>query len=92
MIYDEEKLIGIADAYIFMDSAYIENYSILEEYRNKGYGRSLFMGMVNKLKNKGIYDIFLDVDLSDTPKEMYLKWGFMYVLDYYNYHEDYEND
>ena len=92
MIYEGDLLVGLADIYVFMDSAFIENYSILPEYRGKGYGKSLFMGIINKLKEQGIYDVFLEVDMSDTPKEMYLKWGFMYVFDYYTYHEDYKND
>ena len=89
LIYDEGKLIGLLDIYIFMDSAFIENYSILEEYRLKGYGKSLFMGMINDLKKKNIYDIFLDADYYDTPIKMYEKWGFERTLEYYTYHEDY---
>jgi len=92
LIYDNNVLVGLLDVYIFMDSAFIENFSILEGYRLKGYGKSLFMGMINDLRKKNIYDIFLDADGYDTPIKMYEKWGFINTLEYYTYHEDYEDD
>ena len=87
LIYDNDKIIGVIDTYLFLDNAYIENFSILEEKRNNGYGSSLFMGMIEHLKEMGIHNIFLEVDNYDTPKEMYKKWGFSIIDNYYAYHK-----
>ena len=89
LVYDNNKLIGIVDTYQFMDTAYIENFVILEDYRKKGYGTSLFKGMLDKLEECGVHDVYLDADNDDTPKFMYKKWGFVEVGSYYSYHEDY---
>ncbi|MBR6071231.1 MAG: ribosomal protein S18-alanine N-acetyltransferase [Acholeplasmatales bacterium] len=88
LIYDNDKLVGIVDCYIFLDGVFIENFVILKEYRNKGYGSSLFMGMVNGLKRIGVFDLFLDADGFDTVKDMYKKWGFSVIGEYYTYHKD----
>ena len=89
LIYEGDKLIGILDAYVFLDTAFFENFSILEEYRMQGYGSSLFMKSIEMLKNEGIHDLYLEVDNYDTPKDMYKKWGFKAIGSYYGYHEDY---
>lgn len=89
LIYDNDILVGIIDCYLFLDSVFLENFVILKEYRNKGYGSSLFMGMINKLKEYKIFDLFLDADNLDTVKEMYKKWGFSVIGNFYTYHEDY---
>ncbi len=89
LIYEGSKLIGVLDVYIFLDSAFFENFSVLEEYRLQGYGSSLFMKAVLMLKEMGIHDLFLEVDNYDTPKDMYKKWGFNVIGSYYGYHEDY---
>ncbi len=89
LIYDNNNAIGVIDAYLFLDNAYLEDFEIKEEYQNQGYGSSLFMYALNDLKMLGIKEIYLEADNYDTPKEMYKIWGFGIIGSYYSYHEDY---
>ena len=63
----------------YKDAAKLENFSILEEYRKKGYGSCLFNHVLNELKTLGIKDIYLTADYEDTPKVMYERMGFTMV-------------
>ena len=89
LIYDDNNVVGVIDAYIILDNVYLEDFEIKEEYQNQGYGSSLFMYALNDLKMLGIKEIYLEADNYDTPKEMYKKWGFGIIGSYYSYHEDY---
>ena len=78
-IYDKEKPVGFIEAFVYKNTAKLENFVIKEEYQRKGYGSCLISYVLEELKNKGINDIYLTADLEDTPKLMYERMGFIEV-------------
>lgn len=78
-VYDGNKPVGFICSFIYLDSAKLEDFVILDEYQKKGYGSTLFSFVIEELKSMGIHDIYLTADLDDTPKVMYEKMGFTEV-------------
>lgn len=78
-IYDKEKPVGFIEAFVYKNTAKLEDFVIKEEYQRKGYGSCLISYVLEELKNKGINDIYLTADLEDTPKLMYERMGFIEV-------------
>ncbi len=65
--------------------AKIDDFTVLEHMRNKGFGSALMAHAITFLKRQGVTRVYLVTDLDDTPRQMYEKWGFEYVSCCYHY-------
>ena len=87
-IYENEEIIGGLNVYINNESAKLEDFYVLSDYRMNHNGSALFNYAINDLKNKNVKYLALDADNLDTCKDIYSKWGFK-NLDLINiYHFD----
>lgn len=70
------------------NSAFIYGFGILPEYRRKGYGKAAFQALLRIIKEKGPFDILLDVESKNrNALNLYKSFGFeeMSVMNYYEY-------
>lgn len=78
-------MIGHINGTIFNDYAKIDELYVLEDYQRQGYGISLFLSLINILKNKGVEYIYLVTNLDDSAKDLYIKYGFRLLEGFYQY-------
>ena len=68
---------GCIGMYLSFDEASITNVAVSPEYRQKGYGEALVAIAKQKVKEKQIEKIFLEVRVSNTPAiKLYQKMQF----------------
>ena len=91
LIYDNDILVGMIHAYIYENMAKLEEFVILESYRNKGYGKALFKYAVDDLKDKDIKMIELEAELDDYPINIYKSWGFIEERKIYSFFKELKN-
>ena len=91
LAFDNDTLVGMIHAYIYESMAKLEEFVILESYRNKGYGKALFNFALNDLDNRGIKLIDIEAERDDYPINMYKSWGFIEIKDNYSFFKELEN-
>ncbi len=91
LIYDNDILAGMIHAYIYESMAKLEEFFILESYRNKGYGKELFKYAVDDLKDNDIKMIELEAELDDYPINIYKSWGFIEERKIYSFFKELKN-
>ena len=91
LIYDNDILVGMIHAYIYENMAKLEEFVILESYRNKGYGKELFKYAITDLENKDIKMIELEAELDDYPINIYKSWGFTEERKIYSFFKELKN-
>jgi ribosomal protein S18 acetylase RimI-like enzyme len=82
------KIIGKVHLSIEGDIGGIYGVGVLPEYRTKGYGREIITTAVEKLKEKGLKDIMLQVEAKNSNAlNLYKSCGFeeTSTMDYYEY-------
>jgi len=75
--YKEEEFLGFADVTLVCGEASLNNIAVKEKYKQKGVATSLINTLIDKLKEKGIVSLTLEVRPSNTPAiSLYKKLGF----------------
>lgn len=71
------KVLGYINIWYVYDEADVINVAVSEGSRKKGIGRKLMLEAIDRLKSKGITDIYLEVRVSNTPAQrLYASLGF----------------
>lgn len=81
--YYDGKPIGSCDLFIDNGTAKIEEFTVLPACQRQGFGTTILKYLIDTALFKGVDTIYLTADEDDTPKEMYLKFGFVKVDDSY---------
>ncbi|MFU7516049.1 GNAT family N-acetyltransferase [Clostridium sp. HCS.1] len=88
LIYNNNNnLIGKIKVSKELDSAFISGFGIIPEHRSRGYGKSALRKALNNLKADKIYDVELDVEISNKKAlNLYKDCGFkeQSIMNYYN--------
>lgn len=72
-----DKLLGYIISKIVSDRLHITNLAIKEEYRRKGIASLLLSFVMDKISQKGLKGVFLEVRTSNTSAiNLYQKFGF----------------
>lgn len=66
--FDEDRQINIADVIIYAP------------YRRKGYGRKALLLLCQAAKDIGIHELYDDIAIGNSSVELFLKCGFVEVL------------
>jgi GNAT superfamily N-acetyltransferase len=76
----EDKIIGIGNSIIFIDTAWIAHIIVDPEYRNKGVGSQIVYKLLNDIKAKSINTVLLIA--TELGEPVYKKAGFRNLSDY----------
>lgn len=74
--YEHDVFIGIIGLEQFDNVGFLRSLVVLEEYRNKGYGKEICNSLLNYAKDKKNKEIYL---LTTTAKNFFEKLGFKAV-------------
>ena len=73
----EEHIIGYSGMWILADEAHIMSIASTEEYRHKGVGEALLIGIIDLARKHRARIVTLEVRVSNTiAQNLYLKYGF----------------
>ena len=76
----DDKVIGYLDYSLIYDRIEVDNFSVLEEYRNKGIGTKLMSYLVSLAISLRVVNITLEVRVSNNIAiNLYKKFGFREV-------------
>lgn len=76
----DDKVIGYLDYSLIYDRIEIDNFSVLDEYRNKGIGTKLLAHLISIAINYRVINITLEVRVSNNIAiNLYKKFGFREV-------------
>ena len=75
-LVEKEKVLGFAICQTVLDEATLFNIAIDPAQQGKGYGSFLLQGLMDKLKEKGIQTLWLEVRESNPARFLYEKLGF----------------
>jgi len=84
----DEQIIGKIHIQLTGGTAGIYGFGILPQYRKKGYGRSILLKAVKKLKEENVSQIMLQVEAgNEAALNLYKSCGFetTSVMDYYGF-------
>lgn len=87
----DDKVIGYLEFSLIYDRMEIDNFYVLDEYRNKGVGTKLLDYLVKVANNYKVINITLEVRVSNKiARSLYKKFGFneVAVRKYYYGDED----
>ena len=76
-------VVGMLNAYVDHGLAKIDDFTVKDNLQKSGIGSALMHEMLNILKSMKVDYAYLVTDQEDTPKDMYQKWGFQFISDYY---------
>lgn len=71
--YDDNLFIGIIGLEQFRNVGFLRSFVVLDEYRDKGYGKKIYNSLFNYAKSKGVKEIYL---LTTTAENFFKKLGF----------------
>jgi len=72
-----ERIVGFMCMYYVVDEGHITNIAVDVPYRDRGIATHLILEAIEKLKEKGIKRITLEVRKSNTKAQhLYIKFGF----------------
>ena len=91
LAFDNDILVGMIHAYVYDNMAKLEEFVILEPYRNKGYGKALFNYSLVDLEKRGIKLIDIEAEKDDYPINIYKSWGFIEIKDNYSFFKELED-
>jgi len=74
--YDDGEAVGSCNIFINGDVAKIEDFAVSLTKQRQGYGTLILGSIIEAALKSGASTIYLVTDEEDTPKEMYLKYGF----------------
>jgi len=82
LIQRDDKNIGCFCLDYFENSACLYDFCLVDEYRGKGLGSYYLDGILKKLYEEGLADVFLQVDEDNTVAlSLYLKKGFYLLVE-----------
>jgi ribosomal-protein-alanine N-acetyltransferase len=77
---EDEKIVGYVVALDGADVGDILNLAVTEGGRRRGLGRALVEAIVDRLAERGVREVFLEVRESNAPaRGLYSKFGFKEV-------------
>lgn len=76
LCYSGIQAVGRCDLFINDALAKIEDFMVLPDRQRRGYGTALLNSVMEAAAAGGAREAYLVTDEDDTPKEMYLKYGF----------------
>ena len=76
IFYAGGEAVGSCNLFINGDVAKIEDFAVSPTKQRQGYGTLILGSVIETALNSGASDIYLIASEDDTPKEMYLKYGF----------------
>ena len=83
------EVIGIYVVQIIIDQAQINYFSIIQNYRHKGFGSYLMSYLIKQCKNLRIKKVLLEVsDTNSIAEVFYNKFNFLTVGRRKNYYKD----
>lgn len=83
------KIVGYIIFHIIYPEAHITNFAIAKEHQNKGLGKCLLEFAINKIKEKKVKSIFLEVRVSNIRAQyIYKKFGFKFIGIRENYYQN----
>ncbi|QGM81029.1 ribosomal protein S18-alanine N-acetyltransferase [Otariodibacter oris] len=81
------KIIAFAICQTILDEATLFNIAVDPAYQGKGYGKQLLQGLIEKLNEKNIATIWLEVrESNQTAQHLYTTMGFNEVTVRKNYY------
>lgn len=87
----KEEVVGNLNAFIDGKYAKIDEFYVKEKFQRQGIGSALMSYMINLLKNKGVTDVYLVTNLSDTAKDLYKRMGYIQKGSYVQYKKMFPN-
>lgn len=73
----EQQIFGFAICQTVLDEATLFNLAIDPKWQSKGYGKALLQDLINRLRDKNISTLWLEVRESNQhAKQLYDKMGF----------------
>ncbi len=88
----KEKIVSVVTASLSGEEADIDGLVTHREEKRKGYGKYLINFLIDRLKEKGVKKLFLEVRESNRPaKSLYTSLGFNEINVRKNYYKDGEN-
>ena len=75
-LVEKEQVLGFVICQTVLDEATLFNIAIDPAQQGKGYGSFLLQGLMDKLKEKGIQTLWLEVRESNPARFLYEKLGF----------------
>jgi ribosomal protein S18 acetylase RimI-like enzyme len=75
IIRDENRIVGVLNAYTAFAEVYVDDLWIDKSYRGKGYGRKLLQALEDHFKGEGFNNINLVTSEFQAP-DFYKKCGF----------------
>ena len=86
------KIVGYVLTSLIYDSAHILSIAVLRDFRRKGIGSKLMLGLIDVLRRKGIRRVELEVRVSNHIARMFYEmFGFREVTRVEAYYEDGED-
>lgn len=79
----EGEVVGMINAFVDQGIAKIDDFTVKDDLQKKGIGSALMYELLNILKSMNVSYVYLVADQEDTPKDMYQRWGFEFISDYY---------
>lgn len=79
-LVEKERVLGFAICQMVLDEATLFNIAIDPAQQGKGYGSFLLQGLMDKLKEKGIQTLWLEVRESNPARFLYEKLGLMRLI------------
>jgi amino-acid N-acetyltransferase len=76
VIEDDGEIVGIGGAELYGDIALLRSLTVLERYRGKGIGNTIFFKIREYLKDHGVQTIYL---LTETAEEYFRALSFVGV-------------
>ena len=76
----DNKIIGYTLMMLVLDEAHLLNISVAAAYQKQGLGRVLLSHMIDRAKESGVLNMFLEVRSSNVPAiALYEKIGFVEI-------------
>ena len=83
-IYEDSNYIGVIGYECYecdVDNAWLAWTFVIPEHRGKGYGKLVFVELMNILSNKSYSNLYIDSVEDQNTQEFYKKLGFEYISD-----------
>ena len=82
-VFDRNKIVGHVQVFEYHHSIFVIDLFVNEEYRHQSIGSNLMDSVIEYAKERKKIEVYLDVDMADTPVQMYQKMQFSIIESYY---------
>ncbi|MBR2322516.1 MAG: ribosomal protein S18-alanine N-acetyltransferase [Clostridia bacterium] len=88
----DNKVLGYVFSTVVLDEANIDRIAVKKEYRNQKIATKLLIELENRLKEKGVKKVLLEVRRSNAVAiKLYLSLGYKKIYERKNYYENGED-